>query len=842
VDVITDLSGLKQAQREEQERWLLSETLKDIAIDLNGTLDSAEVLRRALKNLQRLLPFDAASIMLHDHGRLKIIQGSSLAEGGSAWDGKILEVDPFTDPFFSKIAQEGALVVPDTRQEAHWCADPYVAWAGSHISLYLKNKHVTGFLNLEAAAANVFGEADVPRLRGIAGQISLALENAWLFENARRRADEMAAIVTFSSDLRRAPLRSDLLPVILDSALKLFNALGAILVFRSGARGEWIVEMGRGIWQGIGGNRLPSSDVYTPRALESARPQLVTGTDLQKVFTDQPGRVHLETAVCLPLVTRNQPVGVMWLGLGTSLSQDDLHPMLAIAEISASALHRASLNEKTEERLLQLTTLHAVENAVNASLDVGIIMGILLDRLTGAGGVGAADVLLLSPATRTFEISASRGFRVPPPRSLRLQMNEDLPGRALLERRPVVISSFAGYSSKWPRYRLMQTEKIQACIAVPLFSKGQVKGVLEVFFRREYSPDQEWMEFIEGLGNQLAIAIDNTLLVAELQRSNLELVQAYDVTLEGWVRTLRLRDDEPEEHTRRLMDRSVALARALRMEDADLAFLRRGVLLHDIGKLGIPDSILKNPGPLSEEDWVVMRRHPQIAYELLAPVTYLRPSLDIPYCHHERWDGSGYPRGLSGEQIPLSARLFAVVDVWEALTNDQVYRPAWPPARAAQYLRDQAGLLFDPQIVGIFLQQCIQVLPDQLPTLLIVDDEEGVLHTLARSLRYQYSIYTANRGQKALDIVMKTQIAVILTDQCMPEMSGVTLMEHVARISPATMGVIISGYADTAAVLKATNQPNICGMLAKPWTSQELYNQLSEAVRLSRRNAAQPRL
>jgi HD-GYP domain-containing protein (c-di-GMP phosphodiesterase class II) len=132
--------------------------------------------------------------------------------------------------------------------------------------------------------------------------------------------------------------------------------------------------------------------------------------------------------------------------------------------------------------------------------------------------------------------------------------------------------------------------------------------------------------------------------------------------------------------------------------------MRRGALLHDIGKIGIPDSILLKPGPLTDDEWEVMRRHPTYAHELLAPIAYLRPSLDIPYCHHEKWDGSGYPRGLAGETIPLAARIFAVVDVWDALSSDRPYRDAWPSEEVLQYLRDGAGAHFDPRIVDTFLR------------------------------------------------------------------------------------------------------------------------------------------
>lgn len=192
-------------------------------------------------------------------------------------------------------------------------------------------------------------------------------------------------------------------------------------------------------------------------------------------------------------------------------------------------------------------------------------------------------------------------------------------------------------------------------------------------------------------------------LLRELKQSNLELGAAYDATLEGWVRFLDLRDHNTEGHTQRVTRVTLDLARRVGYSEKHIVHLRRGALLHDIGKMGIPDEILQKKGPLDEREWKIMRKHPEFAFEMLAPIDFLRPALDIPYYHHERWDGSGYPNNLSGKRIPLAARLFAVVDVWDALNSDRPYRPAWPVEKTRDYIRGQAGSHFDPEIVPIFL-------------------------------------------------------------------------------------------------------------------------------------------
>jgi PAS domain S-box-containing protein len=189
----------------------------------------------------------------------------------------------------------------------------------------------------------------------------------------------------------------------------------------------------------------------------------------------------------------------------------------------------------------------------------------------------------------------------------------------------------------------------------------------------------------------------------EIERSRNELAMAYDATLVGWVKALDLRDNETEGHSQRVTEMTVRLARALGVCGEALEHLRRGALLHDIGKMGIPDSILLKPGPLTEGEWAIMKKHPVYAYEWLAPISYLRPALDIPYCHHEKWDGTGYPRGLKGEEIPLAARIFCVVDVWDALRSDRPYRSAWPEDKVRAHMRELSGSHFEPLVVETFL-------------------------------------------------------------------------------------------------------------------------------------------
>jgi PAS domain S-box-containing protein len=220
--------------------------------------------------------------------------------------------------------------------------------------------------------------------------------------------------------------------------------------------------------------------------------------------------------------------------------------------------------------------------------------------------------------------------------------------------------------------------------------------------REPFTPEK--MNLARSIGDQAAISIENTRLFHDLQRSSIELSDAYNATIAGWSAALDLRDKETEGHTQRVTEMSCKLAKDMGLGEQELIQVRRGALLHDIGKMGVPDRILLKPDKLTDEEWIIMRMHPSYAFQMLKPITYLRLALDIPYCHHEKWDGTGYPRGLKGEEIPLAARIFAIVDVYDALTSDRPYRAGWSREKTLGHIRELSGSHFDPQVVDAFLK------------------------------------------------------------------------------------------------------------------------------------------
>jgi HD-GYP domain-containing protein (c-di-GMP phosphodiesterase class II) len=365
---------------------------------------------------------------------------------------------------------------------------------------------------------------------------------------------------------------------------------------------------------------------------------------------------------------------------------------------------RRKAQEKAKTRLQHLTTLHAIDTIITSSLDLRVTLNVFLEQLSPQLDVDAAAILLFNSHTHFLEYGAGGGFRTRGIEGSSERLGEGTAGEAAGERRLVSLTELDKEPGRFSRHQLVADEGFVSYFGVPLVAKGQIKGVLEIFQRLPLRPDPEWMKFLEALAVQAAIAIDNAALFQDLQRTNANLVHAYDTTIEGWARALELRDKDTEGHTRRVTWMTVEVARRFDLSEEQLVHLGRGAMLHDIGKMGVPDSILLKPEALTPEEWEIMKRHPVYAFELLSPIAYLQAALDIPYCHHEKWDGSGYPRGLKGEQIPLAARIFTVADMWDALCSERMYHLPWPQQKVCDHIRSLAGTQFDPKVVAVFLE------------------------------------------------------------------------------------------------------------------------------------------
>ena len=564
--------------------------------------------------------------------------------------------------------------------------------------------------SLRAGAHDFVSKSKLARLLPA---IDRELKDAETRREHRQREREVEAIAFISMTLRKAKTLDEMLASLLDHTLELINAeIGTmwlydtstdrinLVVQRGWNNGEKLVtslRSGEGIpgWVVKTGQSVVTREICNdPRVLEASRGHIPKNLG----------------GACIPLFSDENIVGVLFINvkLPREISAGELRVLNALAEIGGNAIHRMYLLEQSLKQVERLRSLRTIDMAISSSLDLQISLKTVLEEVTTQLKVDAASVLLIKPGSTKLEFAAGRGFRTHHINSTSLSLGEGHSGQVALDKKIVYIKDLNKSEQHFIRTWLEEEEGFVSYFGMPLISKDRVQGVLEIFNRSPLRVNMEWLSFMDSLSWQTSIAVDNALLFENLQRSNSDLESAYNATIEGWSHALDLRDKETEGHSLRVTELALKLARSFGMDEDLLVHVKRGSLLHDIGKMGVPDSILLKPGPLTDDEWQIMRQHPQFAYDLLAPISYLQEALDIPYCHHEKWDGTGYPRKLKGEEIPLTARIFSVGDVWDALTNERTYRPAWPDSKALEYIRENSGAYFDPQVVEIFLKNNIE--------------------------------------------------------------------------------------------------------------------------------------
>ncbi len=529
-------------------------------------------------------------------------------------------------------------------------------------------------------------------------------------EEIQTRNEELITLNALSIHMRKAVNASDLLPIVMDKACSLLKADDGTVALFSADRKRFTVAYGDGNWTDSVGLAFPATEGLSGLVLRTGETYVSANysADPKALSFDRAGAIG--PMVVVPMLSDNEIIGTLAVSRNLSDTSPPFTPsevrlLETVGEMACNALRRQRSFEEARRRLRLTQALRNIDMAITGSLDLRITYNIILDEVTGQLNVDAAAILRLEPHSMTLRYEAWRGFFAANPAGLFLRPGEGYAGRAALTNQTCFVLDLKRVEPDPAQGTIFTSEGFITYYAVPLVAKGRVQGVLEVFHRHRLEADEEWNSFLDTLAGQTAIAIDNASLFQNLERANIELMQSYDATIEGWAYALDLRDEVTEGHSRRVAEMTRELAREMEVKDEDLAYIRRGALLHDIGKMGIPDAILLKPGKLTEEEWAIMRRHPDYAYKMLSSIEYLRRALDIPYCHHERWDGSGYPRGLKGKEIPLSARIFAVVDTYDALTSERPYRKAWPREKALEYIRAQSGLHFDPQVVEMFMQK-----------------------------------------------------------------------------------------------------------------------------------------
>jgi HD-GYP domain-containing protein (c-di-GMP phosphodiesterase class II) len=352
---------------------------------------------------------------------------------------------------------------------------------------------------------------------------------------------------------------------------------------------------------------------------------------------------------------------------------------------------------KLRKKLAQFERLADISVTLNSTIDLDKLINFIISSAAELLECEAVSILLYSQEKSSLYFAESSELDVTKLSETFVPIQGSLAGLIFLENKPLILNDVQHN----PRHYSLAAQHVkfqtQSLLGVPMRSRDQITGVMEALNKKEGIFTQGDLEILLVIASQAAVAIQNAKLLKDIQ-------DAYNSTLEGWSGALDLRDKETQGHSTRVAKMTVDLAEEMGISPALLPIYRQGALLHDIGKVGVPDNILLKPGPLTDAEREIMHQHPINAYNLLAPIAYLRPALDIPYCHHEKWDGTGYPQRLKGEQIPLPARIFSVVDVWDALSSTRPYRESWSKEKTQAYILSESGISFDPDIVQAFIR------------------------------------------------------------------------------------------------------------------------------------------
>jgi len=568
-------------------------------------------------------------------------------------------------------------------------------------------------------------------------------ENIWVQDNAAAIHDERGELIYYEgslvdiTDRKRAETaseqRANELQTLYQTSLEInsqrnLDDLLYAIVWRAAslvgadAGGLYLMQPDGQALKLVVSHNLPMDYIGTILSLgEGLSGQAAQSGDTKHVgdYHNWPARtgvydtIEIGRSLTVPLKIEDKVIGVINIsdlaGTGT-FSEEEQQLVGLFAAQAAITIENTRLFTETQKRLGNLTALQQIDSTITHHLELDETLKIILKQVIDQLSVDAVDVLLYDPTDNTLKFAESQGFRTDALKYTNLQMGNGFTGQVALTRRVMHVPDLNQRETGFLVSPLLKQEGFVTYCGIPLIANDEIKGVLELFHRTPFNPTQEKWDFIDTLAVQTANALDNSLLFLGLKGALSELTLAYEETLEGWVQALALKDEETEEHSQRVTEMTLHLVKIMGFNEDEVQHIRRGALLHDIGKIGVPESILLKPGPLTPEERKEIEKHPVYAYEWLNPIEYLRPALAIPYSHHEKWDGSGYPQGLKGEQIPLEARIFAVVDNWDALSSDRPYRKAWPQGKVLAYLREQSGKHFDPEVVTTFIKEIRKLL------------------------------------------------------------------------------------------------------------------------------------
>ncbi len=701
----------------EQKRRKDAETVRQATTALTNLLDILSLQNAIFDWLYKITPYNSASILEIEKDGIRI----TAARGIPNIEKTIGVVYP-SDNILCKIINETGrpLIIEDCQKDPRfekWADVNYTrGWIGVPL---IARGQVIGYINIDSLTPNAYTENDAIAAQTFAHQAGTSLENIRLFTETRQRLEELEIISRVSSSLRAAHDTKEMFPILLNEIKTNMETDSAAIWLYNYDTNSLEPKATSGRFEDLPQSTFKPNEGIVGKVYASGK-RIVSDE-----FINDPSVAPENTnffgknwgGITVPIRTTADTIGAISVAIQTShkIEAHQVRLITTLAEIAGNAIYRSNLFEQSEEQINQLTTLRELDTAIASSLDLHITLNILVENLIAKMNADAAAVLVFNPNSQMLEYFAAEGFYNREPLRVPVGIGDELTSRILLSRQTLYVNDIKAENNL--RFKtLLSTEKFTSYYAIPLFSKGATRGILETYFRAPFSPTEDWEDFMQALAGQATIAIDNAQLFENLQHTNQELSLAYDTTLEGWGKALELRDKETQGHTRRVTDLTLELAQQMGIPETELLNIRRGALLHDIGKMGVPDNILHKKGPLTKKESTEMRKHPQYAYDLLSPITYLRSAIDIAYCHHEWWDGSGYPRGLKGEAIPLAARIFAIIDVWDALLSDRPYRPAWSGKKTLKYIKSLSDKQFDSRVVEAF---CKMIEKHQQPDPLI---------------------------------------------------------------------------------------------------------------------------
>ncbi len=528
-------------------------------------------------------------------------------------------------------------------------------------------------------------------------------------EALKLQNESLSALFKLAENVRKTESSNELLNNVLKSIIRLMHADSGTVSLLTDDRCNLEIMAVAGKSMVPIHTQYPAKSGLSGFALERGRPFKTDDCSKEPRFLDLGNASIMGPAIYLPLHSEREKLGVMAIvrlkKKGVQLfTGADVRLVNAIGELVGNTLRRLLLFEQSERRLNQSQALRRIDLAILKNQDLEKTIRIALKEIRKQFRADAAMVRLKNLEDGGFALFSDLGFSAGM-RTKYLEIGQDDALLKVLKREKIMIHPDDSKMITSSRYLdQVQGDGFGFYAAVPFYSEKSMAGVLELFHHAPYLLSEDDRDFLQMFANQMAIALENANLLKNLLNANQSLIRTYDTTIEGWSRALDMRDKETEGHTLRVTIMTLELARKMHFPEEELVHVRRGALLHDIGKMGVPDHILLKADALSEEEWKIMKQHPQFAYDMLSFIEYLRPALDIPYCHHEKWDGSGYPRGLKGDQIPRAARIFAVVDVWDALRSDRPYRPAWPREKVLEHIRSLSGTHFDPEVVAAFFE------------------------------------------------------------------------------------------------------------------------------------------